>query len=80
VETSSHCLWNCDQQEIRYDHHDFYWSEHADNDIGPLPSKSNVEFCTGQSQHGIHSDIQFRMYSQNICTETVLFQRTMEHL
>ena len=80
VETSSYCIRNCDQQEIRHDHYGFHWCQHVDHDTGSLRPGQNVEFCSGQPQLGLYSHFLHRVHFEDILTQAVLFQGAVECL
>ena len=80
METSSYCIRNCDQQEIRHDHHGLHWRQYVNNDVGPLRSEQNVEFCSGQLKLGLYSYILDRVHFEDLLTQAVLFQGAMECL
>ena len=80
VETPGDRVRDCDQQEIRYDHHAVHIPQHADDDTGPLPAERHVELRLGQPQYGLHRYFLHRVRAQDIRPSPVLFQRAVEHV
>lgn len=78
VATSSHPVRDSNEQKIRHDNHVVHWSQHVDNDDGPLPAERNVHDGPRLPQYDFHSHIQYRVPHENVRPALPLLHGTME--
>ena len=79
VATTGHRVRDCDQQEVRHDHHDLHRAEHAHHDAGPLRPVRDVGVRPREPQHGLHLHLHHRVLPQDIRPASPLLQRALEH-
>ena len=79
VETTGHCVWDCDQQEVWHDHHDLHRPEHAHHDPRPLRAVGDVGLRPREPQHGLHLHLLHWVLPQNLCSPPTLLQRALEY-
>lgn len=78
VEASSDSFRNSNEQEIRHVHHVVHWSEHVDDDHGPLSAERDVHQGLGQPEHDFYSYFQHRVHNENVCSTLSLFYGALE--